>query len=333
MAGSGQDASHADVRWFAPVRASDRRAHAEWCGTVGPVVFNRSEFLPPRTGALAGTGAAASGLDRLAVISWNTHVGGADLPRLVRKLRAGGFSGGVPVTDFVLLLQEVFRSGSDVPALVGESPPVPDAIVSSPPSGPRTDVVAAARELGVSVFYAPSMRNGAGRGGAREDRGNAILSTLPLSDLRVIELPFEKQRRVAVAATVDIESATGPAWRLRVISAHLDNRATRRRLFVFAPQARTRQARGLLEALPADEPAVLGGDFNTWLGGGEGTIRQLTRRFPDTPEAAGATMGFVRVDHLFFRLPNGWRAESRVVDDPFGSDHRPVLGWVRSGGS
>ena len=35
-----------------------------------------------------------------------------------------------------------------------------------------------------------------------EDRGNAILSTEPLADLTAIELPFEQQRRVAVAATL-----------------------------------------------------------------------------------------------------------------------------------
>jgi hypothetical protein len=44
-------------------------------------------------------------------------------------------------------------------------------------------------------------------------------------------------------------------------------------------------------------------------------------------------MGFVRVDHLFFRLPDGWRAEAGVMDDGWGSDHRPVLGWVIAGGS
>jgi hypothetical protein len=41
------------------------------------------------------------------------------------------------------------------------------------------------------------MRNG----GVDEDRGNAILATLPLRDVAAIELPLVRERRVAVAAS------------------------------------------------------------------------------------------------------------------------------------
>ena len=47
------------------------------------------------------------------------------------------------------------------------------------------------------------------RASLTEDRGNAILSTLPLSDLTAIELPLESQRRVALQATVTVDRLAG----------------------------------------------------------------------------------------------------------------------------
>lgn len=40
------------------------------------------------------------------MVSWNVQVGGGAVPALVRRLRAGAFTGGVPVIHFVLLLPE-----------------------------------------------------------------------------------------------------------------------------------------------------------------------------------------------------------------------------------
>ena len=66
------------------------------------------------------------------------------------------------------------------------------------PRRPTTDVRDIAEQFGLSVAYVPSMRNGPATAlSEREDRGNAILSTEPLLDVRAIELPFGKQRRVA----------------------------------------------------------------------------------------------------------------------------------------
>jgi endonuclease/exonuclease/phosphatase family metal-dependent hydrolase len=314
--------SDVDVHWFAPAARSDRRLHAEWCGTVGPMVIEHTVNPERRAEAQPHTSHA----DEIAVVSWNVHVGGGDVISLIEQLRDGRWSDGRPITHFVLLLQEVVRTGSSVPALIGSDPPVPGRIGPSPPNGARMDVTDLAERFGLSLFYAPSMRNGRGGTDGNEDRGNAILATLPLSDLLVIELPFERQRRVAVGATIHI----APGHELRLCSVHLDNRVTHRRLYVFAPPGRTRQTKGLLDALPDDGPLILGGDFNTWLGRMEGTLDQLRRAFPETPPGGGATFGGARLDHIFFRLPAGWRAESRVLDHSFGSDHRPVLGLLRT---
>src|SRR5690606_22458341 len=126
-----------------------------------------------------GRRAPAEPVDSLVVVTWNVHVGGGDLPRLVADLRAGALTGGARVEAFVLLLQEAHRGGASVPAA-----PVAGAhgngIDAAPPSGARLDVVASARALGLNVLYAPSMRNG--DGASDEDRGNAILTNLVIRD-------------------------------------------------------------------------------------------------------------------------------------------------------
>src|SRR5690606_23359321 len=189
---------------------------------------------------------------------WNIHVGGGDLVRLVADLRAGRLTGGQEVRHFVLLLQEVHRADPFLPS----APPgstVPARVEEAPPSGPRRDVVETARRLGLALVYVPSMRNG-----EREDRGNAILSTLPLHDLRAIELPYEAQRRVAVAATLGGLTGGGAPWRLQVASAHLDTRSTGGRAWATVGMGRRRQALALADALRGDLPTLVAGDLNTW---------------------------------------------------------------------
>jgi endonuclease/exonuclease/phosphatase family metal-dependent hydrolase len=311
--------SEAPIRidWILPAPEADRLALDDWCRTVGPAV-------------VAGAPGGEDATDRLAVVTWNMHVGGGDLSRLVTHLREGRLSGGRPVRHFVVLVQEALRAGPSVPALVPAVAPVPGRIAPRPPAGRRShDIVAEAGALELWLYYAPSMRNGRSKA---EDRGNAILSTLPLSDFEAIELPFEGQRRVAVAATVAGRRADGSPWRLRVTSAHLDSRSGPRRLWwLFAPAGRSRQARGLIEALPADTPAVLGGDLNTWLGVSEHSYQQLLDVFTDTPVTPGlpTLRGIgLRLDHLFFRLPESWKASYARLGDAYGSDHYPLVGWI-----
>jgi hypothetical protein len=106
---------------------------------------------------------------------------------------------------------------------------------------------------GFAVLYAPSMRNGEGDArdehGAAEDRGNAIVSTLPLEDPRVIELPLERQRRVAAAATVAGQSVRS-RWQLEIVDVHLD---TSLALFHGGPfaAAAARRARCSMRCAPS----------------------------------------------------------------------------------
>ena len=167
-----------------------------------------------------------------------------------------------------------------------------------------------------------------------EDRGNAILSTEPLADLTAIELPFERQRRVAVAATLQIRGTVGEAWPLRVASVHLENTASARRLRVLAPEPRRRQAAGLLAVLPPTLPLLVGGDLNTWFGYLERTYKTMAGAVPDigTTDRRPTFARFLRLDHVFARLPDGWTAKAIRLADNLGSDHYPILARVRAPG-
>ena len=90
------------------------------------------------------------------------------------------------------------------------------------------------------------MRNGE-PGVTSEDRGNAILSTLPLSDLTAIELPLERQRRVALARDGDRDAPGGAATPLRLICTHFTNMVMHH-FWVLSESGRLRQARALAQA-------------------------------------------------------------------------------------
>ena len=66
-------------------------------------------------------------IDRLAVITWNVHVGSGDVADVVRRLRTGEYTGGPPVEHFVLLLQEAYRRDTAVPARSRAASPHPTA--------------------------------------------------------------------------------------------------------------------------------------------------------------------------------------------------------------
>ena len=314
------------MTWIAPDDPRDIDRHARWCRTVGPVLVAPLESAPT-TSPVA---------DRLAVVSWNVHVGGGDIEGFVDRLRSGEFTAGAPIAQFVLLLQEVHREGGDVPVNLPADAPVPNAIIEHAPDGTRRDIKAVAERMGLHLFYAPAMRNGAI---APEDRGTAILSTLPLSDLQAIELPFERQRRVALAATVEGTTPSGAAWQLRLADVQIDTSLALTRGGPFA--ARKRQAEALVEALTmagpdATLPTVVGGDFNTWLGPKEPALDVMRRAFADAPDAVshgpliapstwrGPLGTRAALDYVFLRgVP---RIEApRRLSERFGSDHYPLL--------
>ena len=315
--------------WIAPDDARDRDRLVRWCRTVGPVVVESP----------AADGAPAIA-DQLAIITWNVHVGGGDVEAIIGALRRGEFTGGNADPEFVLMLQEAYREGSDVPSRFPAGSPLPRPIVERPPGGIRRDIRAVAARAGLHLFYAPAMRNNSDdRAAALEDRGTAILSTLPLADLQVIELPFERQRRVALAASVAGRTSGAAAWQLRVANVQIDTTLALTRGGPVA--ARRRLAEALLDALSRPDlirsgprtPMILGGDFNTWLGNKEPAVEVMFRAFPDTPRPAdvatwrGPLGAHATLDHVFVRGPFRF-VSTRRLPGRFGSDHYPLLTLV-----
>jgi endonuclease/exonuclease/phosphatase family metal-dependent hydrolase len=320
VTGEGEP-SAVPIGWIRPEQARDLAELDAWCDAVGPAVIVAGGARPAPV--VSGT---------MAIITWNARVGGGDLEGLVGALRAGALSDGRRIEHFVLLVQEAFRSGSLVPER-RRGRAVPSRIAPVPRSGRRVDVLHVAERLGLELYYVPSMRNGPGdAGGMREDRGNAILSTLPLSDFEAIELPFERQRRVAIGARVTGATSGGEPWAMRVVSVHLDNRAGARRLWVGSAAARARQASALVRHLPTDLPLVLGGDLNTWMGSSEPALAIIREALPSRAGRVDGRPTFaagLRLDFLFERVPEAWRMRQQRVEDRFASDHHPVMGELR----
>lgn len=225
----------------------------------------------------------------ITAITWNTHSGQGDLARLVADLERGHLS--PRPRAYVLLLQEAAMD----------------------------ELAAIAAPRGWSVCFA------AVRGTDDRARGNAIVSSVVLTDPRVVPLPRVRQSRTAATARVEIAGQP-----LFVASVHLENRVSWWRGGLLSDTARHQQAEGLLRALPADSPGILGGDLNTWLGPNEPAWRALAGRFADTPDWPGSpTFGNRLVlDHVLMDLPEGWRVTRKVLADDYGSDHHPVMAIV-----
>lgn len=315
-------ASGDSIRWFGPEREGDRRALERWCGTVGPPIVvpepSRS-FAPPAAG------------DSLVVVTWNAHVGAGNLEALLGAelgYRCTAEPGKGPARHFVLLVQEVFRAGDEVPVASGRAP-VPGRIGAGSEAGGRLEIGEVASRCGLALFYTPSMRNGREAGpGGREDRGSAVLSSLPLADLVAIELPLEAQRRVVPVATV-----AGPGGEpLRVASVHLDVAGNILRVLGTGGSLRVRQAAGLQQVLDrldgaGEVPTVVAGDLNTW-SERETVILRMLAAYPDSPRPGreGTRSGWP-ADHVFYRKGTGdlrvVEGSYAVVTSSYGSDHRP----------
>ena len=276
----------------------------------------------------------AANSNSLVVLSWNVWIGHGRLLDLVKQIRRGDFAkqGANPDLPFVVLVQEAYRHDPGMAAGLAKHA---GGIRPSRSGQSREDIVETANALGMNLLYAPSMRNGA----MQSDRGNAILSTLPLEDTEAIELPHLLQRRVAVMASVRVGGS-----RLTVVSAHLDPRGPISHR-VLGARGRSLQAQHLIDALVQDS-VILGADLNIVAGRLEATWRLL--------RAAGFRMGVpemlphwrhtfhgvpqLLIDYLLVRDRAGVIARAsvhRLDEQPqdrgkfvFGSDHHPLLSRI-----
>jgi endonuclease/exonuclease/phosphatase family metal-dependent hydrolase len=271
--------------------------------------------------------AASTGL---AVLSWNVWMGRGRLLEVAGRLRSGDL--GLPADLApVLLVQEAFRQDDSVPERSNGF--AARELVTR--LRPRQDVVEVARRLEWNLRYVPSMRNGA----ERSDRGNAILTPLPLGEGDGVELPFALQRRVAVGAT-----ATVGGRPLRLVSVHLDPRGPVGYKWLGAA-ARGAQMAHLLAGLE-DSTVILGADLNLGRGRAERAWRLLVEHGFEhgvpavTPAWRHTYHSLPRlvIDYLLVRNRAGAARSAvvrRVDEDPrdrgpnvFGSDHHPLLARI-----
>ena len=90
-----RDTAQSSIQWFGPPAANDEGHLSRWRLSVGPPVVRVAE------------GNATEPLDAITVVSWNTAVGEADVVKFAHTLPAG---------PTVMLLQEVYRGGPEVPS-------------------------------------------------------------------------------------------------------------------------------------------------------------------------------------------------------------------------
>jgi endonuclease/exonuclease/phosphatase family metal-dependent hydrolase len=296
------------LQWFAPDDPRERTRLDSWCAGVG------GPALHP---APTSNAPDAIGMEDMTFVSWNVHVGNGDIRAFVNDLKNGDHTDRRTVRHYVLMLQEAVRTHG--------VPPFAEAAAGAPrvparAAAPPIDIVQIGQELGLWLIYVPSMRNGSSAGDPAEDRGSAILSTLPLSEPIAIELPGERQRRVVIIAKTGSTS---------VAVVHLDALGGRQRLRLFwTPWMRDVQLRSTASLLP-DGPLVVGADLNTWHGRDELAARFLAQWFRATPLSVDRRgLGLRVLDYMFFRTGAHRRAHYRHVAHRFGSDHRPLVGWV-----
>jgi endonuclease/exonuclease/phosphatase family metal-dependent hydrolase len=302
------------IHWFAAPQ-EDAAELESWCRGVGAPVIAADLQQP----------ASPAPLDELVVVSWNAHLADGRLTELIADLRAGKWTDGRPVQHFVLLLQELYRRGTDVPAFL---PTARSAYAIMPRDPNAPDARDYAHELGLAFAYFPSMRNGAEM---MEDRGNAIVSTEPLQDLFAFELPFERQRRVAAGAAITVQTEAGPE-RLHLVDTHLEPLASPSALWILR-NPRRRQVGAILDLVQKPRfqsdaiGTVIGGDFNTVQGGDREEAYRRVRAWSSSlrREDARSTHLMGRLDYIFARLSPAWQVDTHRVEEKYGSDHHPVL--------
>ncbi|HEY8197449.1 MAG TPA: endonuclease/exonuclease/phosphatase family protein [Gemmatimonadales bacterium] len=296
----------------------------EWRRNVG------SQVALDLTGPQANQNSVPGGL---VVLSWNVWIGRGRLREVVCRIRNGDYAdlGADPDVPIVVLAQEAYRRDASIPQQQeGQAGRVLIAQL-----GPQEDIVETARTLGMNLRYAPSMRNGADQ----SDRGNAILSSLPLESAHAIELPLVLQRRVAVTATLTLGDI-----KLRLVSAHLDPRGPPGHRWLGAA-GRALQAQHLIGSIK-DDTAILGADLNL----GRGRYERAWRLLGEAGFTFGVPPSLPRWRHTFHAMPRlvldyllvrdrlGVIAEAQVhrLDEHpqdrgarvFGSDHHPLLGRI-----
>lgn len=336
-----QDGRSEAIRWIHPARDRDVRNLSDWCASVGPPEY----VLSPETAHMD----VGPGAPNVTVVSWNVQGRAGDIAGFLLNELSYDCQTRQGSQHFVVLVQEGVRRSPRVPESALESSPA----LGSVETNARPDFVASARDCGLSFLYVPSMRNGVEEyADGREDRGNAVMSSLPLLDLSAIELPFEGQRRVAAMASIE-----APVTRdtISFVSLHLDAFAGLSRVLLTGSSSKERQVLGLVDALGLERNVrgktagdtrtiLVAGDLNTW-SERQTAVMRLVEYFPDSPPVSDQpSRGAFPTDHIFAIVGNRGatmidgdeaaapirglavdQSSYELIDDAHQSDHKARL--------
>ncbi len=147
--------------------------------------------------------------------------------------------------------------------------------------------------------------------------GMALLSRFPVLDYQNHLLPEGAEPRSTLAARIRIEPADRE---IIVVGIHL----------YATEQERLAQAQTIVELYRTESiPVILAGDFNSEP---ESAVMRLLQTIWELPAKGEDHLTFPadnpdrEIDFILFRPDNMFRVtESRVIDEPLVSDHRPVV--------
>ena len=267
--------------------------------------MKRRLFLQHASSATIGLGAAAAMAEEstdLRVLCYNIHFGKGmdgeyDLERLAEVIRAE--------RPDLVALQEV------------------DVVVKR--SGKVHQLRRLAELTGLAGRYGPTQHY---QGGLY---GNGVLSRLPIKAVTIDPLPYTEATaelttypRGAIAVTVE----TGGGRSVRLVSTHFQHNVEEDRV---AQAKAINSLFGDRQAGPV--PTILAGDMNAVPG--SPPMKILDEAWTNAMDAEAAPTApspepRSRIDYVFFRTGDPFEIlESRVVDEPMASDHRPVLAVLK----
>jgi endonuclease/exonuclease/phosphatase family metal-dependent hydrolase len=152
--------------------------------------------------------------------------------------------------------------------------------------------------------------------------GVAVLSRWPLLRIHNDPLPSQADREPRTALTVEVDAGEGGPL-IEFTSTHLDQ--------MRDPENRLAQARSLNARLVHEDgrATILAGDLNARAG--TEVMDLFEEQWTDPPAADPSPISpsgrpRSRVDYVLIRPAASWRViESRIIDEPVASDHRPLL--------
>ncbi|MBN68195.1 MAG: endonuclease [Gimesia sp.] len=159
--------------------------------------------------------------------------------------------------------------------------------------------------------------------------GNAVLTRLPILDVMIQPLPYTEStpERVTYPRGAIVVTVKGPDGNpLRFISTHFQHNV---------PEDRVAEAKAINQYFASEStvPTILAGDMNARPE--EEPIQVLLKRWTnaidkDATPTAPATKPRSRIDYIFYRPAARFEvSETKVINEPLASDHRPVFAILK----